>query len=103
MDQEARQGFMVAFGAGSARERTPPVDAKDDLDRLVDELAADDPAVPLRVTTALRRREFARELTDRRQRGLTLDDGSQHTRQLDDDLCPLPPPLRSECPDERPA
>lgn len=45
---------------------------KDDLDRLIDELAEDDPAVTLRVTAALERRELARGLADRRRdAGLT--------------------------------
>jgi transcriptional regulator with XRE-family HTH domain len=44
----------------------------DDLDTLIDELAADDPDVHLRVAAALQRRELARELADcRRAAGLT--------------------------------
>ena len=45
---------------------------KDDLDLLIDELAADDPDVHLRVAAALQRRELARQLADRRRAaGLT--------------------------------
>ena len=45
---------------------------KDDLDRLIDELAEHDPAVLLRVAAALERRELARQLADRRREaGLT--------------------------------
>ena len=45
---------------------------KDDLDSLIDELAADDPDVQLRVAAALQRRELARQLADcRRAAGLT--------------------------------
>ena len=45
---------------------------KDDLDSLIDELAADDPDVHLRVAAALQRRELARQLADcRRAAGLT--------------------------------
>ena len=44
----------------------------DGLDTLIDELAADDPDVPLRVAAALQRCELARELADcRRAAGLT--------------------------------
>ena len=46
--------------------------AKDDLDRLIDELAADDPAITSRVAAALERRELARQLAERRRTaGLT--------------------------------
>jgi ribosome-binding protein aMBF1 (putative translation factor) len=45
---------------------------KDDLDRLIDELAEEDAAVPLRVAAALERRELARQLAERRRdAGLT--------------------------------
>ncbi len=45
---------------------------KDDLDQLIDELAEDDAAVPLRVAAALERRELARLLAERRRdAGLT--------------------------------
>ena len=45
---------------------------KDDLDQLIDELAKEDPAVPLRVAAALERRELARQLAERRRgAGLT--------------------------------
>jgi ribosome-binding protein aMBF1 (putative translation factor) len=45
---------------------------KDDLDQLIDELAADDAAIPLRVAAALERRELARQLAERRRSaGLT--------------------------------
>lgn len=45
---------------------------KDDLDRLIDELAEEDAAVPLRVAAALERRELARQLAEhRRDAGLT--------------------------------
>lgn len=45
---------------------------KDDLDKLIDEFAAVDPAVGQRVTAALERRELARRLADgRRDAGLT--------------------------------
>ena len=45
---------------------------KDDLDQLIDELAEEDAAVPLRVAAALGRRELARQLAERRRdAGLT--------------------------------
>jgi transcriptional regulator with XRE-family HTH domain len=45
---------------------------KDDLDKLIDELALEDEAVPLRVAAALERRELARQLAERRRdAGLT--------------------------------
>jgi hypothetical protein len=45
---------------------------KDDLDTLIDELAADDPDIHLRVAAALQRRELARQLAERRRAaGLT--------------------------------
>jgi transcriptional regulator with XRE-family HTH domain len=45
---------------------------RDDLDKLIDELAQDDPDLPLRVAAALERRELARQLADRRRAaGLT--------------------------------
>jgi transcriptional regulator with XRE-family HTH domain len=45
---------------------------KDDLDQLIDELAHEDAAVPLRVAAALERRELARQLAERRRgAGLT--------------------------------
>lgn len=45
---------------------------KDDLDRLIDELAADDPTITSRVAAALERRELARQLAERRRTaGLT--------------------------------
>lgn len=45
---------------------------RDDLDSLIDELAQDDPDLPLRVAAALKRRELARQLCDRRRAaGLT--------------------------------
>ncbi len=44
----------------------------DDLDTLIDQLAHDDPDLPLRVAAALERRELARQLADRRRAaGLT--------------------------------
>ena len=46
--------------------------ATDDLDRLIDELAEQDPAVHSRVAAALERRELARQLAERRRTaGLT--------------------------------
>ena len=42
--------------------------AKDDLDQLIDELAAEDPAMTSRIAAALERRELARQLTERRRR-----------------------------------
>ncbi len=46
--------------------------SRDDLDTLIDELAQDDPDLPLRVAAALERRELARQLADRRRAaGLT--------------------------------
>jgi hypothetical protein len=39
----------------------------DDLDTLIDELAADDPDVHLRIGAALQRRELVRELADWRR------------------------------------
>src|SRR5438034_5355994 len=46
--------------------------AKDDLDQLIDELAAEDPAITSRIAAALERRELARQLAERRRRaGLT--------------------------------
>lgn len=46
--------------------------AKDDLDQLIDELAADDPTITSRIAAALGRRELARQLAERRRRaGLT--------------------------------
>lgn len=46
--------------------------AKDDLDRLIDELAADDPSIRSRIDAALERRELARQLAERRRTaGLT--------------------------------
>jgi ribosome-binding protein aMBF1 (putative translation factor) len=46
--------------------------AKDDLDRLIDELAQDDPSIHSRVAAALERRELARQLAERRRTaGLT--------------------------------
>src|SRR3989442_9224412 len=46
--------------------------AKDDLDRLIDELAADDPSIRSRIDAALERRELARQLSERRRTaGLT--------------------------------
>jgi DNA-binding transcriptional regulator YiaG len=45
---------------------------KDDLDQLIDELAEEDAALPLRVAAALERRELARQLAQRRRdAGLT--------------------------------
>jgi len=45
---------------------------QDDLDTLIDELAADDPGLPRRVAAALERRELLRQLaTLRREQGLT--------------------------------
>lgn len=45
---------------------------KDDLDRLIDNLAKDDPAIHSRVAAALERRELARQLAERRRTaGLT--------------------------------
>jgi transcriptional regulator with XRE-family HTH domain len=45
---------------------------KDDLDRLIDELAEVDPSITARVAAALERRELARELAERRRTaGLT--------------------------------
>jgi transcriptional regulator with XRE-family HTH domain len=41
--------------------------AKDDLDRLIDELAGDDPSITSRIAAALERRELARELAERRR------------------------------------
>ena len=40
---------------------------KDDLDQLIDELAKEDAALPLRVAAALERRELARQLAERRR------------------------------------
>ncbi|MGH9118304.1 MAG: helix-turn-helix domain-containing protein [Acidimicrobiales bacterium] len=40
--------------------------ARDDLDRLIDELAEDDPSIHSRVAAALERRELARQLAERR-------------------------------------
>jgi len=40
---------------------------KDDLDRLIDNLAEEDPDVHRRVASALERRELARELAERRR------------------------------------
>src|SRR5437660_10108771 len=46
--------------------------AKDDLDRLIDELAANDPSIRSRIDAALERRELARQLAERRRTaGLT--------------------------------
>lgn len=54
---------------------------KDDLDRLIDELAEDDPGVTLRVAAALERRELARQLADRRrQAGLTQSELAKRMR-----------------------
>lgn len=54
---------------------------KDDLDRLIDELAEDDPAVTLRVAAALERRELARQLADRRREaGLTQSELAKRMR-----------------------
>jgi ribosome-binding protein aMBF1 (putative translation factor) len=48
---------------------------RDDLDTLIDDLAEDDPDLPLRVDAALERRELARQLADRRRAaGLTQVD-----------------------------
>jgi transcriptional regulator with XRE-family HTH domain len=45
---------------------------KDDLDRLIDELAEGDPSITARVAAALERRELARQLAERRRSaGLT--------------------------------
>ena len=45
---------------------------RDDLDKLIHDLAEDDPDLPLRVAAALERRELARQLADRRRAvGLT--------------------------------
>jgi ribosome-binding protein aMBF1 (putative translation factor) len=45
---------------------------KDDLDKLIDELAVEDAAVRLRIAAALERRELARQLAERRRdAGLT--------------------------------
>lgn len=57
---------------------------KDDLDRLIDELAEDDPSLPSRVAAALERRELARQLADRRRDvGLTQAElaSRMHTSQ----------------------
>lgn len=54
---------------------------KDDLDRLIDELAEDDPTVTLRVAAALERRELARQLADRRREaGLTQSELAKRMR-----------------------
>lgn len=46
--------------------------AKDDLDRLLDDFAKDDPAITSRIAAALERRELARQLAERRRTaGLT--------------------------------
>lgn len=46
--------------------------ATDDLDRLIDDLSEDDPAIRSRVAVALERRELARQLAERRRTaGLT--------------------------------
>ena len=46
--------------------------AKDDLDRLIDQRAAEDPTIHSRVAAALERRELARQLAERRRSaGLT--------------------------------
>lgn len=59
-------GYMVSRGKGGAMAR------KDDLDQLIDELAEEDSALPLRVAAALERRELARQLAERRRdAGLT--------------------------------
>lgn len=54
---------------------------KDDLDRLIDELAEDDTVVTLRVAAALERRELARQLADRRREaGLTQSELAKRMR-----------------------
>lgn len=46
--------------------------ASDDLDAVIDELAADDPLLPTRVAAVLERRELLRQLAAlRREQGLT--------------------------------
>ncbi len=41
--------------------------SRDDLDTFIDELARDDPDIRVRVIAALKRREFARQITDTRE------------------------------------
>lgn len=72
-----RRAAWPIGGAGDGEADNPYLSyhvgvATDDLDRLIDDLAQDDPAIHSRVAAALERRELARQLSERRRTaGLT--------------------------------